>query len=110
VQRICDNVEFSVETLDISKAFAGGPGPRGAGSLLEFASSTSSSINEFIRPFDLSRSPLLRVGLYEQEEQRHLILVDLHHIVSDGTSLVILLKEAMQFYRGEEFGAAAGAL
>jgi amino acid adenylation domain-containing protein len=61
-------------------------------------------IQDFIRPFDLAQPPLLRVGLIRPSESghRHILLVDMHHIVSDGTSQLILMQEFMQLYRGEE--------
>jgi hypothetical protein len=49
--------------------------------------------SEFIRPFDLSQAPLLRVGLIKTREQEHLLMVDMHHIISDGTSISIFVKE-----------------
>jgi amino acid adenylation domain-containing protein len=45
------------------------------------------------RPFDLRRGPLLRLGLVRLEEREHLLLVSLHHIVSDDWSLGVLLRE-----------------
>jgi tyrocidine synthetase-3 len=59
-------------------------------------------IKNFIKPFDLSRAPLLRVGLIEQEEGKTILMVDMHHIIADGTSIGILQKEAMTLYRGIE--------
>ncbi|QMV44170.1 non-ribosomal peptide synthetase [Cohnella cholangitidis] len=57
-------------------------------------------VREFIRPFDLEKSPLLRVGLVEISTRQHLILIDLHHIVSDGVSTSILIKEFCELYKG----------
>ncbi|WP_426446147.1 amino acid adenylation domain-containing protein [Paenibacillus sp. S-38] len=55
---------------------------------------------DFIRPFDLSRAPLLRVGLVQQSEERHILLFDTHHIVSDGASMEVLVDELASLYRG----------
>jgi tyrocidine synthetase-3 len=55
-------------------------------------------IKDFIRPFVLSRAPLLRVGLFYRGEtlnNRYILLVDLHHIISDQLSLDILVREFM---------------
>ncbi|UCH94493.1 MAG: amino acid adenylation domain-containing protein, partial [Candidatus Aminicenantes bacterium] len=57
----------------------------------------------FIRPFDLSHAPLLRVGLIETGEGNH-ILIDIHHIITDGTSQYILTKEFMELYAGNDPG------
>ncbi|MCZ8521357.1 non-ribosomal peptide synthetase [Paenibacillus caseinilyticus] len=58
-------------------------------------------IARFIRPFDLSRAPLLRAGLLPLPGGEALLLVDLHHIVSDGVSMGLFVREWQQLYRGE---------
>ncbi|HLP47541.1 MAG TPA: amino acid adenylation domain-containing protein, partial [Candidatus Kapabacteria bacterium] len=59
-------------------------------------------IEKFLAPFDLSKAPLLRVELIEIREKKYILLVDMHHIISDGTSLGILIKDFMSLYRGEK--------
>ena len=59
-------------------------------------------VDKFIRPFDLSTPPLLRVGLIKLMEKRHLLLFDIHHIITDGTSMSILVKEFIELYEGRE--------
>ncbi|MEW9712961.1 amino acid adenylation domain-containing protein [Paenibacillus sp. SI92] len=59
-------------------------------------------IRSFIRPFDLSMAPLLRVQVVELEQDRHLLLFDMHHIISDGVSMGIFINELVRFYKGEE--------
>ncbi|MFC4547675.1 condensation domain-containing protein, partial [Paenactinomyces guangxiensis] len=58
-------------------------------------------IESLIRPFDLSQAPLLRVGLIHVEEERHLLLMDMHHIVSDGVSTGLLYQEIASLYQGK---------
>ena len=58
-------------------------------------------IRDFIRPFDLSKAPLFRVGLLQTAAQRYLLIIDMHHIITDGISLAILSGEFMALYRGE---------
>ncbi|WP_036667671.1 non-ribosomal peptide synthetase, partial [Paenibacillus sp. UNC217MF] len=55
-------------------------------------------IREFIRPFDLSQAPLLRVQLTKLTDTQHLLLFDMHHIISDGTSMSILIEEVTRLY------------
>ena len=50
------------------------------------------------RPFDLSRGPLLRVTLLRLAEQAHVLLLTLHHIVSDGWSMGVLFREFSALY------------
>ncbi|MCP4656424.1 MAG: AMP-binding protein, partial [bacterium] len=50
------------------------------------------------RPFDLSRGPLLRVTLVRVDDAAHLAFLTMHHIVSDGWSMRILVRELGQLY------------
>jgi amino acid adenylation domain-containing protein/FkbM family methyltransferase len=52
------------------------------------------------RPFDLERGPLLRLCLMRLDERDHLLLMTLHHIVSDGWSTGVLLREIAAWHRG----------
>ena len=58
-------------------------------------------IRDFTRPFDLKSPPLMRVALASSAGDRHLLMVDLHHVVSDGVSLGILIREFMELYAGK---------
>src|SRR5216110_348202 len=51
------------------------------------------------RPFDLSRGPLLRVSLLRLGEEEHVLLLTLHHIVSDGWSMEVLVREMTTLYQ-----------
>ncbi|QAT84764.1 non-ribosomal peptide synthase [Corallococcus coralloides] len=59
------------------------------------------------RPFDLETGPLLRVGLLRLSEREHLLLLTMHHIISDGWSLEVLVREAVTFYAARLSGAPA---
>lgn len=59
-------------------------------------------LKSFIRPFDLSRAPLLRAELVSLSSCKHALLFDMHHIISDGISQEILIDEFTRLYRGEE--------
>ncbi len=50
------------------------------------------------RPFNLEQGPLLRVTLLHLAEQEYILLVTIHHIISDGWSLSILMRELMVLY------------
>ncbi|MCU0290276.1 MAG: condensation domain-containing protein, partial [Acidobacteria bacterium] len=54
---------------------------------------------DFVRPFDLSQAPLLRVGLVEGNRS---LLIDMHHIISDGISHRVLQEDFNRFYEGKE--------
>ena len=82
VQRIHDDAEFEIERLGARDQELG--------------------VQSFIRPFDLSRWPLLRVGLVEMEKDAHILIVDLHHIISDAISQQVLVQDFVRVYTGQE--------
>ncbi|MGY2316378.1 non-ribosomal peptide synthase/polyketide synthase [Pseudomonas sp. SDO5522_S412] len=53
-------------------------------------------------PFDLANGPLLRVQLLKLAEQEHVLLLTLHHIVSDGWSMNVLIDEFIRCYDAHE--------
>jgi tyrocidine synthetase-3 len=59
-------------------------------------------IRNFVHPFDLTKTPLLRAGMIEVEEKKHILMFDMHHIITDGVSLRIFAEEFMALYSGEE--------
>lgn len=83
VQRIVENahlkLEFSQTDSDDPALFAAG----------------------FSRPFDLSRVPLMHARLVAHTDGRHWLLLDFHHIVFDGVSTGIYLRELFALYNGE---------
>ncbi|WP_420540600.1 non-ribosomal peptide synthase/polyketide synthase [Paenibacillus dendritiformis] len=84
VQRIYDEVEFAVDYFQASER------------------EVDQVVEAYYRPFDLTKPPLLRIGLIEVAEDRHILLFDMHHIVSDGISTALLFDEFSRLYRGEE--------
>ncbi|HEX2191398.1 MAG TPA: amino acid adenylation domain-containing protein, partial [Longimicrobiaceae bacterium] len=61
--------------------------------------------DEARRPFDLERGPLLRAALFRLAEREWGLLFDLHHVVADGWSMEVLVREVSVLYdafaRGE---------
>lgn len=58
-------------------------------------------------PFDLTRDPLLRVALIRVTENENIMIIIMHHIISDGVSMQILLNEFAAFYQAHVQGKAA---
>jgi iturin family lipopeptide synthetase A len=54
--------------------------------------------NEAERPFDLATEPLLRVTLLVLSQQEHILMLCMHHIVSDGWSIGVLVQEIVTLY------------
>jgi amino acid adenylation domain-containing protein/non-ribosomal peptide synthase protein (TIGR01720 family) len=53
---------------------------------------------EVSRPFDLARGPLLRTRLFRISESDHVLVVTMHHIVSDGWSIGVIARELSAAY------------
>jgi|GEM_PF-2415849 len=49
-------------------------------------------------PFDLSNGPLARTVLYRLDEDEHVLFLSMDHIVTDGRSVNILLRELATLY------------
>ncbi|MFD3167089.1 condensation domain-containing protein [Herpetosiphon sp. NSE202] len=58
-------------------------------------------------PFSLAEGPLLRVQLVQLGNEHHVVVVVMHHIVADGWSLGVLLRELASFYSAERQGIPA---
>ncbi|HLP58355.1 MAG TPA: amino acid adenylation domain-containing protein [Candidatus Deferrimicrobium sp.] len=86
VQRIAREVDFGVDYAEM-------PGERLEG-----------IIAQFIRPFDLEKAPLLRVKLVRLDRERYWLIYDIHHIITDGTSMAVLMKEFAVLYTGKLLG------
>jgi hypothetical protein len=56
---------------------------------------------EAARPFDLAAGPLLRATLVRVAREAHVLLLTLHHSISDGWSQGVLLRELQVFYDSE---------
>jgi amino acid adenylation domain-containing protein/thioester reductase-like protein/non-ribosomal peptide synthase protein (TIGR01720 family) len=58
-------------------------------------------IEQFVSPLDLSQPPLIRVGLIKIWGDTQILMIDMHHVMSDGISLVLLIKELWALYDRE---------
>ena len=56
------------------------------------------AIQEAQQPFDLAQEPLFRVKLLRLTEKEHLLLLSMHHIISDGWSCKVLFRELTALY------------
>lgn len=61
-----------------------------------------SILESFIRPFDLGTAPLMRVGLIKVSADVHILMVDMHHLINDGVSRGVLIRDFMALYNQEE--------
>jgi hypothetical protein len=98
VQLIHEDVEFAIERYGNHQGGTKVLAPRSDESAVGNLPLAADTIENLIRPFDLSRSPLMRVGLIEIEKKKHILIVDMHHIITDGVSLNTLIYEFGVFY------------
>ncbi|MCK4259526.1 MAG: amino acid adenylation domain-containing protein, partial [Halanaerobiales bacterium] len=91
VQLIHQDVDFYIQSYEIE-------------SQADFKKEVQHLVNEFVKPFELSKAPLLRVGLakFRGTKDKYVLLYDMHHIISDGTSLFILINDFIALYQGKE--------
>src|SRR5258708_477829 len=59
------------------------------------------------KPFDLATAPLIRMALIAAGPGRHLLVLVMHHSISDGSSMKILIGELSDVYRAETAGVPA---
>ena len=88
VQVISENVDLSVSFNDL----AGLPAPDRTRHIEVLAD------EEARTPFSLSRAPLLRLKVVRLGNHEHLLLITLHHIISDGWSLGVMVREVSMLY------------
>ncbi|HBS60840.1 MAG TPA: non-ribosomal peptide synthetase, partial [Firmicutes bacterium] len=62
----------------------------------------SGLLHSFVQKFALAHAPLLRLALAELGKDQHALLYNAHHIIFDGLSMEIFLKELLSLYAGEE--------
>ncbi|KFA88774.1 peptide synthetase [Archangium violaceum Cb vi76] len=94
VQVLHPTVSFPLPSVDLREL----PGPEAEAQALLVAS------EEVRRPFELSRGPLIRALLLRTGETSHLLVLTLHHIVSDGWSLGVATRELAALYEAELAG------
>ncbi|HVI45634.1 MAG TPA: condensation domain-containing protein [Chitinophaga sp.] len=59
-------------------------------------------LKSFLQSFDLTQAPLLRACIAEVAPEKHILLFDMHHIISDGVSIGVFMSELIQLYHGAE--------
>jgi len=88
VQIIHPTLPFTLPVIDLTDR----PGNERETEALRWAEA------EARQPFDLQRGPLLRATLLRLAETEHIVLLTLHHIIADGWSMGVLVRELAQLY------------
>jgi len=79
-----DNVEFSIDYIEADEEEAG------------------KIVANYVKPFDLARAPILRVGLIRLADNKYVFMMDIHHIVNDGQSMAIFERDFYALFGGED--------
>ncbi|MGA9770376.1 MAG: amino acid adenylation domain-containing protein [Blastocatellia bacterium] len=85
-QVISEHTRFTLPVIDLSR------GDGGEAEALRLAA------EEARRPFDLAKGPLFRASLLRLGHAEHVLLISMHHIISDGWSASVLMRELRQVY------------
>jgi iturin family lipopeptide synthetase A len=91
-QFIHPDVDFSLEGFDLTQVEDS----------LEREAEQKKIIRGFLRPFSLGTPPLFRAGLISLGKNNHILMIDLHHIITDGISNQVLVREFLRIYQGQE--------
>lgn len=82
IQKIHTNVEITVDHLELGNT------------------DLETMLHSLVRPFDLSRAPLIRVCIIKIHDEKYLCHYDIHHIICDGMSISILIHDLFEIYKG----------
>jgi len=96
IQRVHQGVKFNLEYVEPLTMEQGTGQPR----ILQ-----STLLQEFIRPFDLSRPPLIRVRILKVDDKKYFFMLDMHHVITDGMSMEVFIKDFFALYRGNTLPA-----
>ena len=94
VQVVSDRLRIGVPLIDISNQ----AGPTREREIQRLAR------EEARRPFDLNKGPLVRVSIIRVAETDHVVLLTMHHIISDGWSMGVLIREITLLYNAYRQG------
>jgi len=65
---------------------------------LKIVEINENEMNSFVKPFNLSEGPLIRVGIVN----KNVLIIDIHHIICDGSAISIIKRELNKFYENQE--------
>lgn len=95
IQRIAPSLELPIKQFDLCEAPAGE----------QEAWAKQILTTEASQPFDIENDPLLRVGIIKIRETEHILLLNLHHLITDGWSMTVFGRELMEIYKALSTGS-----
>jgi len=97
-QHVADTGAVVIERIELPEAADSDEGTRHAESI---------AADRARQPFDLAAGPPIRVTLIRIGPDRHLFVLVMHHVITDGTSMQIVMEELSVGYRAELTGVPA---
>jgi len=85
VQKVHDSIDFKLEVPKKAISYE----------------NLNKTFIDFVKPFDLSKAPLFRTELIKLDNEKIALFLDMHHIISDGTSLAIFIDELCKLYNDQ---------
>ncbi len=82
-QKIMDSIEFEIKHM-------------------EYIKDLNEIIYDFITPFDLTMAPMVHAGIIEEAEDKYILIIDIHHIATDGVTGTILMEDFWNLYQGKK--------
>lgn len=70
--------------------------------LEQLSGTMEEAIQQFQRPFNLKTDFLIRVGLLQLNDSENCLMIDTHHIICDGVSQGLLIRDLMKVYQGSD--------
>ncbi|WP_458110063.1 amino acid adenylation domain-containing protein [Bacillus zhangzhouensis] len=80
VQKVYRRVPFTLEIVEVESG------------------QEQSVVEEFITPFSLHQAPLMRAKVAKLSDEKHVFMMDMHHIIADGVTRSLLIQELAQLY------------
>ena len=88
LQRVADTGQVDIGLRDLSAL----PEAR------QWSAAREEMASQALTPFDLQQGPLFRVRVLHLSGQQHVLLLTLHHIITDGWSMGVLIDECLACY------------
>ncbi|MGM9979480.1 MAG: amino acid adenylation domain-containing protein [Clostridium sp.] len=88
VQKVHNDIECIVNTIVLDEK--------------QLSTKMNEIFTSFVKPFDFEKAPLFRALLIEITKSKYILMYDIHHIVTDGTSNNIIEQDFLKLYLNEE--------
>ncbi|MGM9979487.1 MAG: amino acid adenylation domain-containing protein [Clostridium sp.] len=88
MRKVYSNIKFKINNYEYQEK--------------EFKENYKEILSKFVKPFNISKLPLIRVNLIKIKENKYILFYDMNHIISDGTSNRLIQNEIASIYNGKK--------